>query len=40
MRFHMQVQIPAAAPLGPTTLTWSTVEPAGHTATATVTITS
>ena len=36
--FHIELAIPADAPLGPSTLTWTPVEPTGPTISATVTI--
>lgn len=38
VRFEMHLQIPANIPAGPQTLTWTSAEPAGRTATATVDI--
>ncbi len=38
VRFHIRLKIANDAPLGPATLAWTTTEPAGHTATANITI--
>lgn len=38
VRFHMRLTIARDAPLGPATLSWATIEPAGKTAIAPVTI--
>jgi hypothetical protein len=40
VRFHIELSIPAAAPAGPATLTWTPVEPTGAPVTASVTITT
>ena len=40
VRFHIELTIPADAPAGPATLTWTPVEPTGTPVTASVTITT
>ncbi|HEX2783401.1 MAG TPA: DUF4232 domain-containing protein, partial [Ilumatobacteraceae bacterium] len=40
VRFHIELSIPAAAPAGPATLTWTPVEPTGAPVTASLTITT
>lgn len=38
VRFHIKLAIPADAPTGPNTLSWTTTEPSGHTATTPITV--